>query len=75
MSTTDEDEKDRGSTSKHRIEMYLSAAEYRDFERMRKSLKLTKSAYCRLQNGFDPSVKPGAAKGNQNARKSDVARR
>lgn len=69
MSTPNADGKSRASTSKHRIEMYLSDAEYREFERSRKLLGLTKSAYCRSQNGFDPDVKPGAGKGNQNARK------
>lgn len=69
MSTTEVDKKSQASTSKHRIEMYLSADEYRRFERARKPLGLTKSAFCRLQNGFAADVKPGAAKGNQNARK------
>lgn len=54
---------------KNRVVMYLDDPEFADFKQMAKSLHLTHSAYCRLQNGFDSSVKAGAPKGNQNSKK------
>ncbi len=49
-----------------RVVMYLSKSEKREFAKTARSLKLTLSAYNRLQCGYDSGIKAGAPKGNKN---------